>query len=847
MIPILFESNETTFTSNGLHRLIDTISCTVVEERNGIYECDFEYPVIGQYFSEIKCGRIIGVTHDDSGDIQPFDIVSFSKPIEGIVSFHAVHISYRLKGYIVQDSDINTLPDALTALSSATPSNSFTYTADFTANGYAAAFNGVPRSVRQLLGGVEGSILDTYGGEYEWDKFDVILHQQRGQTVDFAVRYGYNMLSYNDETDYSNAYTTAIPYWLGTDANGLETMVVGNKVDSGLTPYNGMEKCAAMDLSEAFEDEPTAAELETFALNKMTSNNVNNPHQSIDVEFVRLQDFSEYSGYEELLQCKLCDSIKVIFPDYQTSANFKIVRTEYDVLRDTFVSMELGTLSTTLAEALGVNNSSGYVGSPGGGGGSGSKIFYGTCSVAAGTASKAVTCPSFTVEDLVPGAVIYVDFTNSNTVANPKLNVNSLGDIAIMRYGTTAPSTSAASSWNAGSVVCMVYDGTYWNIEGWINTTYSVISQANIESLSGTSSGLVTGQRFTQGVAARVKFTQTQTSGTKIGEIEINGTATDIYIPTSSASVTDVQVNGTTVVTNSVADVPVARSDRYGVIKGYYDTDPGGGVIGITIHNSSEQELTGYAPMSVYVQGSGYQPIMAKFLPDATQSVKGAISAADKTKLDGIASGAEVNVQSNWTEADSSSDAYILNKPTLATVATSGSYNDLTNKPTIPTVNDATLTIKKNGTTVNTFTANASTNVTADISVPTVTSDLFNDSGFVTSADLPKEYDFTTSLTPSIDARGVTAKAYTVTPTDASQLTVENCRKLSAYLISSGGGGTEVKPLIVTDFTVSSSIFRIYVKSIYASTQSTTSTTVSGTLHVVAPFEISNVTAYTPM
>ena len=69
----------------------------------------------------------------------------------------------------------------------------------------------------------------------------------------------------------------------------------------------------------------------------------------------------------------------------------------------------------------------------------------------------------------------------------------------------------------------------------------------------------------------------------------------------------------------------------------------------------------------------------------------------------------------------------------LATVATSGSYNDLSNKPTIPTVNNATLTIQKNSTNVATFTANASSNVTANISVPTATSDLTNDSGFITS------------------------------------------------------------------------------------------------------------------
>mgnify|MGYP000358663098 FL=1 len=57
---------------------------------------------------------------------------------------------------------------------------------------------------------------------------------------------------------------------------------------------------------------------------------------------------------------------------------------------------------------------------------------------------------------------------------------------------------------------------------------------------------------------------------------------------------------------------------------------------------------------------------------------------SDKTKLNGIAAGAEVNVNADWNATEG--DALILNKPTLSTVATSGSYNDLTNRPTIPTV-----------------------------------------------------------------------------------------------------------------------------------------------------------------
>lgn len=143
---------------------------------------------------------------------------------------------------------------------------------------------------------------------------------------------------------------------------------------------------------------------------------------------------------------------------------------------------------------------------------------------------------------------------------------------------------------------------------------------------------------------------------------------------------------------------------------------------------------TAAAPVNKFYQYNGTSWVEKEFgtTTEATTSAAGLMSAADKTKLTGIASGAEVNVQADWNETNTSSDAYIKNKPALKTVATSGSYNDLTDKPTIPTVNNATLTIQKNGTTVATFTANSSTNQTANITVPTKTSDLANDSGFIT-------------------------------------------------------------------------------------------------------------------
>jgi len=355
MIPILYESTETAFASNGLGRLRDCIDCKVTEERNGIFECDFEYPVDGANYDMIQCGRIIGVTHDDSGDIQPFDIVSYSKPISGVVSFHAVHISYRQRGIVASGTNINSLADAFAVLtSSAQPSNPFTYEADFTSTAYASSFDGTPRSVRQFLGGIEGSILDAYGGEYEFDRFRVILHQSRGQVRDFAIRYGVNLLDYKDDTDYSETYTSCVPYWRGND-NGQDVTVIGNRVDLGGTAYNGQNICAALDLSDKFEDKPTATELETLALNLMRSKQTQLPAQNIAVDFVRLQDMG-YEGLGSLLQCNLCDSIKVEFPRYNMSGTYKIVKTVWDVLADKYDSMELGQLSTTLAEALGIQS-----------------------------------------------------------------------------------------------------------------------------------------------------------------------------------------------------------------------------------------------------------------------------------------------------------------------------------------------------------------------------------------------------------------------------------------------------------------------------------------------------------
>ncbi len=486
MIPILYEATETSFISNGIGRLRDAIKCEITEERNGVFELDLDYPVDGAYFEELIPGRIICATHGETNDIQPFDIVSYTKPIDGVASFHAVHISYRQSFLTVSGTNINSLADALTMLETATPSpNVFDYSADFTKLGYMAEADGLPHTVRQMLGGAEGSILDAYGGEYEWDKFSVILHKNRGQNRDFFIRYGVNMLDYEEEADFFGAYNSCVPYWTGESGP-----VVGNKVDSGLPLYNGRDLCVPLDLTDKFEDVPTTDQLEAEALAYMTGHQTNIPQRNIKVDFVRLQDFVGYEDFADLLECNLCDTIGVVFPKYGTSGTFKIVRTVWDALEGRYLEMELGALQTSLSEALGISGNDVAMG-----GGGGATFRYGQCSTAGGTAAKVVTLtPALT--SLETGSVIFVKFTNANTASSPTLNVDGLGAKTIRRYGTTSPSTSAASSWNAGSVVALVYDGSYWQMVGWINTTYSSMTVAEYEAGTGTTARIITPARL---------------------------------------------------------------------------------------------------------------------------------------------------------------------------------------------------------------------------------------------------------------------------------------------------------------------------------------------------------------
>ena len=359
MTPILYESTETNFTSNGLGRLPDAIECVVTEERNGAYELRMMYPIDGLHFSDIQKNRFIYAVPADGKGKQPFRIYSISKPLDGIVEINAEHISYQLSHIPVSPFEAGSLAAALVGLKdNAAEACPFTFWTDKTVTGNFKVTE--PVSLRSRLGGVEGSLLDVYGtGEYEFDHYTVKLHLHRGTNNGVTLRYGKNITDIKQEENIANTYTGVMPFWKG-DVDGTETTImltekVLHSANAANFPY---QRTIPLDLSSNFENQPTEAQLRSAANSYMTSNDIGVPAVSIDVSFIALWQTEEYKDVANLERVNLCDTVTVEFPALGVSAQAKVVKTEYDVLRDRYQSLELGDAKTNFTQTLSAEISS---------------------------------------------------------------------------------------------------------------------------------------------------------------------------------------------------------------------------------------------------------------------------------------------------------------------------------------------------------------------------------------------------------------------------------------------------------------------------------------------------------
>ncbi len=354
MKPILYPAGETEFINNGLGRLSEATKCLVTEERNGQYELEMVYPITGLHYADICEERIIAARHDDTDDVQPFRIYKITRPMNGKVTIYARHISYQLSKVTVMPFTANTCADALAGMIANSEGDCpFTIWTDrllearFTVD--------TPATFRSLLGGVSGSILDVYGpGEYEWDKFTVKFHTARGSDDAVMIRYGKNMTDVKKTTDASNIWTGVLPFWAGMDdaQNAVLVTLPERVIYSDAVEDFVYRMVVPLDLSSAYETQPTVEQLRSTATAYVRNNAHTGIPASIDVSFVALWQTEEYKDVAPLQKLKLCDTVTVYHKGLGIENKAKIVSVTYDVLLERYEKMTIGEVKTSLDDSI---------------------------------------------------------------------------------------------------------------------------------------------------------------------------------------------------------------------------------------------------------------------------------------------------------------------------------------------------------------------------------------------------------------------------------------------------------------------------------------------------------------
>lgn len=345
MTPILFADNATDYSTQGLGALEDAITCTVTEELNGEYELQMTYPVSGRRYADIKNRCLIYCKPDHYRGAQPFRIYRITRPLNGVITVYAEHISYDLSGIPVNPFTTTGAQAALSGLQShAAVTCPFTFWTNISSSTEFSV--SVPSSIRSMLGGTEGSILDTFGGEYEWDNLTVRLYSRRGSNNGVRIAYGKNLTDIEQDENIANLATGVIGYWAGSDGTLVQTPVV--KVPGTYS----FERVITVDFSGDFEEQPTTEQLQQRTQQYISDNSVGVPDVSITVSWVQLEQYSGYEGLSLLERVTLGDTVTVEFPPLGVEATARVNKTVYDALLDRYESADIGSVRANIADTI---------------------------------------------------------------------------------------------------------------------------------------------------------------------------------------------------------------------------------------------------------------------------------------------------------------------------------------------------------------------------------------------------------------------------------------------------------------------------------------------------------------
>ena len=372
MRPILFNKNEQSFDTYGLGEL-NVTKGTVTRERNGNYTLYAEIPVndpaVASLEKEMKLKADAGLRTKN----QTFEISRIVKDSSNIVKIYGQHISHKLE-YMALVNGRAFSGSAFTAL--ATWHNAtigdlrFDVWSDIQTTGKGVFDISKMENARLALGGVEGSILDIYGGEYEFDNMTIRLHKQLGRTAPTVLEYGRNILSAESDETIESAYTSVLPFATYTpdrpegdtsdsQPDPVTVTIPENYVDSKYKVLYAHRRIKVVDFSSEFKsdskskDIPTPDKLRKMATDYMEKNAIGKPKINIKIEYADLAKTLDYADNGWIEELELCDIVPIYYPQIGlTDETAKVTTVTYDFINERNESVEFGDIGTNVRATM---------------------------------------------------------------------------------------------------------------------------------------------------------------------------------------------------------------------------------------------------------------------------------------------------------------------------------------------------------------------------------------------------------------------------------------------------------------------------------------------------------------
>ncbi len=354
--PILYKANEINFSHLGLGVLADEVSTPVIEERNGQFYLEMKYPINGIHFKELRNDRLIKVSASHNLKDQRFKIIRISKPAKGIVTVYAEHVSNHTADLPLKPN-VEYTGNAQSALniwkSNIVDEHPFTVYSDISTTASGIWETGEVESARQALGGVRGSILDMYGGEYRFDNYHIGLYQNRGDDNGLLIAYGKNLTDLEQEEEIANTYTSIMPYAYHQPEGADEPQEITLPeyfVDSEHVDKYARRKILKVNFTT--DEITTVKELRDRTKRYIEENNVGVPKVNLRVKYVDLAKTLNYKDLAKVEEINLCDWVTVYFEELDIKVKAKVIKTTWNPTLERYEEIEIGETRASLSQSI---------------------------------------------------------------------------------------------------------------------------------------------------------------------------------------------------------------------------------------------------------------------------------------------------------------------------------------------------------------------------------------------------------------------------------------------------------------------------------------------------------------